>query len=153
MDDRRSTRRILGLALLIVAATLLISACASRDDALGSIPAAPNEARELSAEEMPFDLEAVAEGFRTSIDAGNVDIRVYSFPTGTTFAQIVAHYEKLLSGAWHEQQSQALDDARAQGRDAMIWTNDDTSEILSVQYMSATSLDGNLLVVIYAQRD
>lgn len=152
MDDRRSTIRTVGLALLVVAAIVLLCSCAS-GDALGGIPTAPDGARELNAEEMPFDLEVVAEGFRTSIGASSVDIRVYSFPTGTTFAQIAAYYENLLSGAWRAQSSEALDAARAQGRDATIWTNDDTNGIFSLQYMGATSLDGNVLVVIYAQRD
>ncbi|HSJ59126.1 MAG TPA: hypothetical protein VLC95_18195 [Anaerolineae bacterium] len=155
MDDRRHAIARSGLALLTLAILIatILSSCGSDDEHLGSIPAAPDTARELTAAEIPFNPDAVARDFRESLGASTVEIRAYSLPASTTFPQIVAHYQGLLPGRWSEQSSEALESARAEGRDGIFWTNDDTREILSLQYVAVPDLDTNILIVIYAQRD
>jgi len=152
MADPQPAIRKLGAALLVLAAILLPTACTS-DNRLGAIPTPPAEARELTADEMPIDPVAAAETFKASIGASTAEIRAYLFSTSTTFAQVAAYYENLLPGTWIEQASEALETARANGRGVTIWTNEDTNEVFSLQYIAAPGLEGNILIVIYAQRD
>jgi hypothetical protein len=51
------------------------------------------------------------------------------------------------------QETAALSAAQAQGRAAVLWSNEKTGEILSLQYLPAPDYDGNLLIVLYASRD
>lgn len=157
MDDHHLATRRPGLTVLLLAvvaaALLFVCSCASGDDGPNSIPTAPAQARVLTGDEIPFDPEVMAENFRASLGASAAEIQVYSFPADSTFATIVAHYQSHLSGPWHEQSSAALDSARAEGREVMLWTSDETGEVLSLQFVGAPDRDANILIVIYAQRE
>jgi hypothetical protein len=136
------------LSILVLLLLLAVACGADNNGALGGVPAPPPGAQEVPQDVLPFDEATVAESFRASMAVNTVHVRVYALPAATAFAQVEAYYQDLLSGGWQAQETEALRQGRAEGRQAAIWGNDEAGEILSIQYVPTGQ--GNLLIVLYA---
>ncbi|HSJ53469.1 MAG TPA: hypothetical protein VLC52_06940 [Anaerolineae bacterium] len=141
-------------AIVILVAFLVLSACAENPPArLGSIPGAPSYSVEIPEDVLPFDRAAVVDSIQGLVGAGTVDVRVYVVPVDTGFQTLESHYHAFLDTDWQVQETPAVAAAQAQGRSAVLWSNPQTGEILSLQYMPAPGYDGNLLIVLYASKE
>lgn len=142
----------LGALTLVVLFALL--ACGQEPARrLDAIPVPPSGAIEIPGDVLPFDRAAVVESLQSSVGAGTVDVRVYLVPVDAAFRTLEAHYRSFLDDAWEAQETPAVAAAQAQGRAAVLWSNDQTGEILSLQHMPAPGYDGNLLIVLYASKE
>lgn len=153
---RRAPRLGIEIVFLIIlpVALLVLSACAEDPPArLGTLPVAPSGAIEIPQDVLPFDRGAVVESIQSSVGATTVDVRMYLLPVDTAFQKLEAHYHAFLDAGWEAQETPALAAAQAQGREAVLWSNQRTGEILSLQYMPAPDYEGNLLIVLYASKE
>lgn len=149
---RPGTLAVAAVALLVT--LLALSACGEEPPArLGAIPVPPPGAAEIPEDVLPFDRAAVAGSIQSMAGAGTVEVRVYLVPAGTTFQALESHYRGFLDEGWQAQETPALAAAREQGQAAVLWSNDGTGEILSLQYMQAPDFGGNLLIVLYASKE
>jgi hypothetical protein len=119
---------------------------------LGTIPVPPPGSIEIPEDVLPFDRAAVVSSLQASVGAGAVDVRMYLMPLDVAFETLESHYRSFLSASWETQETPALAAAQAKGRAAVLWSNQETGEILSLQYMSSPDYDGNLLIVLYASK-
>ena len=142
------------LGVVVVVALLSLSACAQEPPApLGTIPAPPSGSIEIPEDVLPFDRAAVVDSLQSSIGASAVDVRMYLLPLDTEFETLESHYHSFLDAGWVAQETPALAAAQAEGRAAVLWSNEQTGEILSLQYLPAPDYDGNLLIVLYASKE
>jgi hypothetical protein len=140
-------------ALFLVALLVLIGCGQAPPARLGSIPVPPTAAIEIPEDVLPFDRAAVASSLQGLVGAGTVDVRMYLFPLDTAFQSLESHYGSFLDGNWETQETPALAAAQASGRAAVLWSNERTGEILSLQFMAAPGYNGNLLIVLYASKE
>jgi len=139
---------------LVLVALLVLSACGQEPPArLGTIPVPPANSIEIPEDVLPFDRAAVVDSIQSSVGAGTVDVRMYLFPVDTAFRTLESHYHAFLAAGWEAQETPALEAAKAQGRSAVLWSNQQTGEILSLQYVPAPDYDGNILIVLYASKE
>jgi len=142
----------LGFVVLVVLLTL--SACAQDTPSrLGTMPAPPSGSVEIPEDVLPFDRAALVDSLQSSVGANTVDVRMYLIPVDTAFATLESHYQSFLDADWEAQETPALAAAQAEGRAAVLWSNERTGEILSMQYLPAPDYDGNLLIVFYASKE
>ncbi len=142
----------LGIVLLL--ALLALSACGQEPPArLGTIPVPPSGSIEIPEDVLPFDRAAVVSSLQSSVGASAVDVRMYLFPSDTAFSSLESHYHSFLDEGWEAQDTPAMAAAQEQGREAVLWSNQQTGEILSLQYLPAPDYDGNLLIVLYAGKE
>jgi len=141
-------------AIVALVALLVLSACGQEPPArLGTIPVPPSNSIEIPEDVLPFDRAAVVDSIQSLVGAGTVDVRMYLVPVDTAFQTLESHYHGFLAVGWEAQETPALEAAQAQGRSAVLWSNQQTGEILSLQYMPAPGYDGNLLIVLYASKE
>lgn len=147
------SHRIRAVVLLVTISLVLgLSACtAGGGGRLEGMPTPPAEAAPVPDDQLPFNREAIVEGFRDTMGVGEVEIAVYQLPVEIPYAEIVAHYQDQLTAAWVENEPEGLQAARAQGRDGSLWVNEETGELLSLQYLAPPGFGGNILMVLYAQ--
>jgi hypothetical protein len=139
--------------VLALAALFALSACAEEEPVrLGGIPVHPSGSIEIPEDVLPFDRAALAQSLQSSVGAGAVDARMYIVPQDTDFRTLEAHYQSFLDTNWEAQETAAIAAAEAEGRAAVLWSNQKTGEILSLQYMPAPDYGGNLLIVLYASK-
>ena len=139
---------------MIVLSLLVLSACGEEPPArLGTIPLPPPGSTEIPEDVLPFDRAAVVDSLQSSVGASTVDVRMYLLPVDTAFQTLEAHYRAFLDAGWEAQETAAIAAAQAQGRSAVLWSNQRTGEILSLQYMPAPDYEGNLLIVLYTSKE
>ena len=139
---------------VVLVAILALSACAEDPPPrLGAIPTPPSGAIEIPEDVLPFDRAAIVDSLQRSVGASTVDMRMYLVPLDTAFQTLESHYTSFLDAGWEAQETPASADAEAHGGAAVLWSNQQTGEILSLQYMPAPSYDGNLLIVLYASKE
>lgn len=142
------------LGSVVLVALLALSACAGDPPPrLGSIPTPLPGSIEIPTDVLPFDRAAVVDSLQSSVGAAAVDVRMYLIPLDTTFQTLESHYHSFLDRGWQAQETPAVAAAQARGRAAVLWSNAETGEILSLQYMPAPDYDGNLLIVLYASKE
>ena len=95
----------------------------------------------------------IAGSIQGMAGAGTVEVRVYLVSAATSFQALESHYHGFLDAGWQAQETPALAAARAQGQVGVLWSNEGTGEILSLQYMQAPAYGGNLLIVLYASKE
>jgi hypothetical protein len=135
-----------------LAALLLATACGSGGaNSLGGVPDPPNSAEPVTDEELGMSPDDLAEASRQIMAVNKVEVAPYLLPAGITYAEMEEHYSSLLGENWLVQETDAVLQARAQGIEAKIWRNEEEGEILSIQYVRAEALGGNLLIVLYAE--
>jgi hypothetical protein len=140
--------------VLLLVALFVLSACGQAPPArLGTIPLPPTGSIEIPEDVLPFDRAAVVSSIQSLVGAGTVDVRMYLLPLDMAFPALESHYRAFLVGDWQSQETPALAAAQADGRSAVLWSNERTGEILSLQYMAAPGYDGNLLIVLYASKE
>jgi len=145
----------LGILAVVVVVLLVLAACDGQGPParLGAIPAPPAGSTEIPEDVLPFDRDAVAGSIQGMAGAGTVEVRVYLVSAATSFQALESHYHGFLDAGWQAQETPALAAARAQGQVGVLWSNEGTGEILSLQYMQAPAYGGNLLIVLYASKE
>ena len=142
------------VAVALLGALLALSACGEEPPArLGAIPVPPSGSTEIPEDVLPFDRAAVAGSIQSMAGAGTVEVRVYLVSAGTTFQALESHYQGFLDAGWQAQETPALAAAREQGQAPVLWSNEGTGEILSLQYTQAPAYGGNLLIVLHATKE
>jgi hypothetical protein len=148
-----NTRSVSILVLVVVLATLLLAtACGSGGaNSLGGIPDPPAGAEPVTDEDLGMSPDDLAEASRQVMGVSKVEVAPYLLPSGITYAEIESHYTTLLGENWVVQETDAVLQAQAQGIEAKIWRNEGKGQTLSIQYVNAEAMGGNLLLVLYAE--
>jgi hypothetical protein len=137
---------------MALALLLLATACGSGGaNSLGGIPEPPESAEPMSDEDLGMSPDDLAEASRQIMGVSQAEVATYLLPSGITYAEVEEHYAGLLGENWVVQETDAVVQARVQGIEAKIWRNEEKGQTLSVQYVSAEALGGNLLLVLYAE--
>ena len=147
-------RRNVSIQLLVVALAVLFlaAACGSGGaNSLGGIPDPPEDAEEMTDEDLGMSADDLAEASRLAMGVSKAKVAPYLLPLETPYAEIESHYASLLGDNWVVQETDAVLQARAQGIEAKIWRNEEKGQLLSIQYVVAEALGGNLLLVLYTE--
>ena len=147
-------KRSVSIQSLVVAlaALLLATACGSGGaNSLGGIPDPPKDAEAMTDEDLGMSADDLAEASRQAMGVSKAEVAPYLLPPGTPYAEIESHYASQLGENWVAQETDAVLQARAQGIEAKIWRNEEKGQILSIQYVDAEALGGNVLLVLYAE--
>lgn len=138
--------------VMVLAVLLLATACGSGGaNSLGGIPDPPKSAEPVTDEDLGMSPDDLAEASRQAMGVSKAEVAPYLLPSGITYAEVETHYTDLLGENWVVQETDAVLQARAQGIEAKIWRNEEKGETLSIQYVNAEALGGNLLLVLYAE--
>ncbi len=140
-------KRNISILLLVVALAvpLLATACGSGGaNSLGGIPE-PRQERRTGDRRGPGH-ESRRPGRSKPPGNGRQQSRGRCLPpsVGITYAEIETHYAGLLGENWVVQETDAVLQARAQGIEAKIWRNEEKGQTLSIQFVNAEALGGNL---------
>lgn len=147
-------KKYVSLFLLVgIVGALFLTGCGPTGveaEPLGGVPEPPAEAEVLPEEELGGSLEQIEESFQQSQGVSNADVEIYVLPPETPFAEVRDYYGEVVGG-WNLLDAEEMELLRAEGLEASVWSNDDTGEILSIQYLAAPEFGGNVLIVIYAE--
>jgi hypothetical protein len=136
------------LLALAMACLLILAACGD----VKGIPEPPPGAEIMADEELEVSRAELVDATKAVMGVSTVEYEVYLLPYDVAFETVRAHYEEMLSSDWQSAETENVQQARAQGIDAVIWNNLETEQVLSLQYVRVEQFGGNMLVVMYAEK-